>query len=199
MPRFALQSWWHPGAVLLTVLACCVIPQARLLAQSTSANTAAPEAVKAAYILNFLRFTTWPGDDRETAPFVIGVSADRDLEDALLRLTDNLRIRDRRIRVIRLRNARDLSECHAVFLDADITVAEEPALPLADGLSTLADRPVLTISSSTGFLAAGGMINLYPEGGNLRFEISAERAAKVGLQFNSRLLALSRPAPSATP
>lgn len=194
MPRVCSQSWRSllaVASIAASGLFCAPSPL-RADPAATAAPTS-PEVVKAAYVLNFIRFTEWPAEALpEGAPFVVGVSADRVLEDALFRLTDGQQIRGRRIRVIRLRTTRDLADCHLVYLDGEITVNEEPAVPVAEALAAIGDRPVLTVSSHDEFLSRGGMLNLYRDGSNLRFEIAPDRAAAAGLRFSSQLLRLAR-------
>lgn len=179
------------AALACAGLACA--PAAGLRAQAAAAAPSSPEAVKAAYVLNFLRFTEWPASALPAgAPFVVGVSADRALEDELLRITEGQQVRGRRIRVLRVRGARDLEECHLVWLDAEVTVNEEPAPTVSQALQLIDGRPVLTVSSHDGFVAAGGMLNLYRDGNNLRFEIAQKKAEATGLRFSAQLLRLAR-------
>lgn len=193
MPRVLSQSWRGLLAAALIAAAGLCCPSSPLRADPAAAAPTSPEVVKAAYILNFIRFTEWPAEALpEGAPFVVGVSADRVLEDALIRLTDGQQVRGRRIRVVRLRTTRDLADCHLAYLDGEVTVNEEPAVSVTEALAAIGDRPVLTVSSHDEFLARGGMLNLYREGSNLRFEIAPERAAAAGLRFSSQLLRLAR-------
>lgn len=151
----------------------------------------AAEAVKAAYLLNFLRFTEWPSPPTRDAPFVIGVAGNRALEDELIRLADRQLVRGHRLRVVRVRSARDIDPLHLAFFDAAAdTQADIPSA--RDTLPLLHRRPVLTVSDSPAFLAHGGMVLLYREESALRFAIAPERAREAGLVISSRLLALAR-------
>lgn len=150
------------------------------------------EAVKAAYLVNFIRFTDWPeGGPAEDAPFIVGVSGNRPVEDELIRLADRQLVRGHRLRVVRLRLARDLEGVHVAFIDADAET-ELDALPPREALAILAGRPVLTVSDAPGFLEAGGIVGLYREASALRFAIAPAAARRSGLVISSRLLALAR-------
>ncbi len=181
---------WALPALLLGPLAS--EPRADTPAPPSAAAPFAAEAVRAAYVINFIRFTEWPDENNATGPFVIGVAGGRALEDELIRLVEGQFIRNRRLRVLRIKSPRDAEECHVVYFGAASAPGEEAA-PSADALlPALRGRPVLTISESTDFLALGGIINLYREGENLRFEIAPDAARSSGLVLSSRLLALAR-------
>lgn len=161
---------------------------------SAPAQTFSAESVKAAYLTNFIRFTQWPETSfaDKSAPFVIGVVGNRDLEDELLRLSDRLSVRDRPLRILRIRSARDLQNCHVVFFESVTSTSGIPDLTMSECLEAVRGRSVLTVSDSPDFIGEGGIINLYREGENLRFEIAPQHATSAGLVLSSRLLALAR-------
>lgn len=152
------------------------------------------EEVKAAYLANFIRFTKWPESAFESAasPYVIGVIGNRELEDELVALSDRQSIHERRLRIVRVRSTRELASCHLVFFESAIPTSDAPELTLKECLSAVRERPVLTVSNSPEFIAGGGIINLYRERDNLRFEIAPAHAKSSGLTLSSRLLALAR-------
>jgi hypothetical protein len=205
MRRRPLQSTSGPFArIALLALALACVPESGLSAPSDSPNPApaqifSAEAIKAAYLTNFIRFTHWPEDvfTEKDSAFVIGVVGNRDLEDQLLRLADRQSIRERPLRVLRIRSIRDLDDCHLVFFEAVTNAPGSPDLTMKECVDALRGRPVLTVSDSPDFIPAGGMINLYREGENLRFEIAPHHASSAKLTLSSRLLALARiiPAP----
>jgi hypothetical protein len=155
---------------------------------TTSGPAFAPETVKAAFLVNFLRFT-----DRTPAhegPYVVGVAGNRALEDELIRLAERQLVRGQRLRVVRIRSARDLDTLHLAYFDAASENRPE-VFGARDALPLLEGRPVLTVSDAPDFLPLGGMIQIFREGNALRFAISPDRARSAGLQLSSRLLALA--------
>lgn len=199
MPRLLHSSRLFLGVTLAAALCLAAPPLARAApeeAPSGSPAAFASEAVKAAYITHFITFTDWPADSLpEDAPYVIGISGNRALEDELLRLADSKFIRGHRLRIVRLRNTRDLDGVHLAFFDSS-TQAQLEALPVREALTLLRQRPVLTVSDSPAFLSLGGIINFYREKSALRFEIAPDAAREAGLVISSRLLALARIHPS---
>lgn len=183
----------------LAAAVCAALPFASSNARAAapvaavqSVSIASAEAVLAAFLLNFIRFTEWPEERESSAlPYSIGVSGSRALEDELLRLADRLLVRGRRLRVVRVKNAADLAGLHVVYVDS--SAASQPdGLSARDALEHLRGAPVLTVSDTAGFTADGGIVRLFREEKALRFEISPEAARSAGLVLSSRLLALAR-------
>ena len=52
--------------------------------------------------------------------------------------------------------------------------------------------PVLTVGDGKGFSHAGGIIELFVEGGKMRFAINMDAAERAGLHLSSRLLGLAK-------
>lgn len=176
--------------ILAMATAPAWIPRAH--AQTTA--TYGSDAVRAGFLINFLRFTDWPPQALpENAPYVIGVSGSRALEEELLALAGKQLVRERRIRVVRIKNSRDLAGCHMLYISPFFAPGEESA-PGAEELLPLVRRePVLTVSSSPAFLGEGGIVNFVAgEQGRLNFEISTRNAKAAGLVLSSRLLSLAR-------
>ena len=196
----AIHVLRHPRAAacrLAWLVACACMP---LAAQPTPATDQPPpaatpffaaEAVRAAYVVNFIRFTDWPAPFDE-GPVIIGVSGSRPLEDELIRLADRQSVAGRPLRVVRIKNLRDLAGCHVVYFARGDSPGEEPPPSVASALAILRDQPVLTVSEDPAFLGLGGIINLYREDDKLRFEIAPDTARESRLVLSSRLLKLAR-------
>jgi hypothetical protein len=188
-----INFWRHVfalGLLLSTALG-------RVHAQSTSASAPAffsANAVKAAYLVNFIRFTDWPdeADEFSEIPFVIGVVGNREIEDQLLALTDGKRLNNRRVRVQRLTQLKDADACQLIYIDPLSTRPESVGISSAEWLTRVRGRSVLTVAHEAQFLRKGGMINFYAEDQNLRFEIAPHAASLVKLEVSSRLLAIAR-------
>ena len=193
-PVFRMWTWLGRRTPILLALALAPsLPGQTDAPPPTASAPYSAEAVRALYVLNFIRLTEWPASALpDSAPYVIGISGYRALEDELYRIADRQIVRDRRLRIIRVRSPRDLESCHLVYFGVGNDPVEEPGVSATDALPILAGKPVLTVSESPNFLAKGGMINLFREGGNLRFEIATTTVEKAGLTLSSRLLALAR-------
>ena len=144
-------------------------------------------ALKAAFIYNFARFTTWPVDAPAGDSFVICVLNDSAVADALRRAVTDKLLTDRPISVTVVASAAPKRACRVLYV-AGMSVAE-----IATVVADLREAPVLTISSIDGFASAGGMTQFFFEHGQLRFRIHLESAKRAGLQISSRLLIMARP------
>ena len=197
-PGFAFRSGVvRLKATLLATALLAVAPATSLPAQSAPAaeiGAFRAEVVHAAFLINFIRFTEWPGEvARTNAPFTVGVAGSRALEDELIMLAEKQTVRNRRIRVIRIKNIGDLAACQVLYIHANPGLGDEGAPSMAELLAYARGKPVLTVSESPNFLAQGGIVNFYPgEKGTVRFEIAPDHAREAGLLLSSRLLALAR-------
>ena len=168
-----------------------------LLGASGSAFAQRDEAqVKAAYVLNFLRFTEWPADAApagEGGAHVLALVGTREFADTLrgiAREAEKLGQRPVKVRRIDLdadagRVAATLSDSHAVFVQQESAAAARSVLALSENL------PVLTIGDAPGFAAAGGMLGLVPQGARIVFDANP-RAIQAGrLQVSAKVLKLA--------
>ncbi len=144
-------------------------------------------ALKAAFIYNFARFTTWPADLPATDSFAICVLGDAAVGDALERAVAGRQLMERPIAVTSMTPATPKRTCRILY------VSGVPVRQAAELVSELRDAPVLTISNLEGFTSAGGMTQFFFEHGQLRFRIHLESAKRAGLQISSRLLVMARP------
>lgn len=167
-----------------------------------SSDAYSANAVRAAFLVNFIRFTEWPASEVTDAPLLIGVAGNRELEDYLWRTTDGKLLHGRRVRILRLAVPSDATQCHLIYINPSPSRADAVPVSTEEWLQAVRGRPILTVSQTNQFLRDGGIINFYTQGKNLHFEISADAAEEAGLQLSSRLLALARvvrtkPAPAA--
>jgi hypothetical protein len=142
--------------------------------------------VKAAFLLNFTKFTEWPesafGDPKSSLSICI-LGADpfgRILDQTLVGEVVN----SRKVVVQRIQSAPPLKACQVLFvgkLEEDI----------AKTLATVGPG-VLTVGEDRGFIRGGGMICFLIEAGRVRFDINQTAAETGGLKLSSKLLKVAR-------
>lgn len=144
-------------------------------------------AVKAAFVLNFARYTQWPDESfaSSTEPFRLCVLGDQTIGLAFQALSGK-RIDSRTLHVHFISRAKDAGRCNMIFISEGID-----RTTILDTLSTVKERPVLTIGETRNFISNGGMINLFNRNGRLHFEINETTARKQQLKLSSRLLKLA--------
>jgi hypothetical protein len=139
--------------------------------------------VKAAFLLNFLRFVEWPTHVlARSSTFNICVAGLDPFEGALERMVQGERIEGRMIAVEYVRRWK--SSCQAFFVGA----SEVAQAQLLAGVSS----GVLTVGEGTSFLRDGGMIALVTEQRKVRFDVNLPATQRGGVVLRSQLLEVAR-------
>jgi hypothetical protein len=155
------------------------------MATVVSAQDVTEPALKATFIYNFAKFTTWPDALPAGDPWVMCVLGDTAVGDALGRTVEGRALAGHRMMVVQMTPSPPARSCHVLYVSG-VTAAQVAAL-----VAGLRDQPVLTISDLRGFTEMGGIAQCYFEYGQMRFSIRRASAARVKLQISSRLLALA--------
>jgi len=142
--------------------------------------------LKAAFLLNFSKFTTWPNDvftePGQTFDFcVIG-------EDPFGAALDGLETKKVGGRQVRLHYAKSIAEapkCHVMF----ISKSEQNDLLQLQGVTV--GKPIVTVSDIQGFSRQGGIFEFITRSGRLAFVVNNRRATQNRLQINASLLNLA--------
>lgn len=165
-------------------------PSPALRAESLLAPV--PEAtMKAHYVLNVMRYVTWPADLMPPGPeasltlCVLGTDGAGTVE-ALMALNGKRGVQTPRLTVQRVHSVRVLHSCHAVF------VAESDAAKMDHILGTLGSAPVLVVADSPAARQATVVLAL--DNRRLVFDINLTRAKASQLQVSSKLMQLARSA-----
>jgi len=151
-------------------------------------NNTSEYEIKAIYLYNFLKFVQWPENScmmHDGRSHRIGVLGDSPFNEVLRDLQEKLREKDKDLEIFfygPYRESMDLSCCCLLF----ITSTEKDNL--ADILSQLEGRPVLTVADTDGFFNQGVMITLVSQKNKIRWVINRQPVAESGLKLNSKLL-----------
>jgi hypothetical protein len=159
-----------------------------MTAMASDGNSAKEQELKAAYIYNFAKFTTWP-DSRfssSTAPLVIGVMGSEPVATALATQVRNHSVNGRSVDVRLMTPDQDIGALHVLY----IATANGETLPRLQ--HALPAPGLLTIGDSEKFLAAGGVIRFVIDGDRLQFQIDVTAAQRAQISLSSQLLMLAR-------
>jgi hypothetical protein len=172
-PRWLLLLW-------LALLGAFATP-----AQDTQLTEA---DLKAAFLYNFAKFIDWPKDAflNEESPIVVGIFGDEDFAATLRTLLQNKKAHGRAFVVRRVVNSQEAKNCQFLFFRE----AENRRLPQV--LDTIRRLPILTVGESADFLDNGGMLNLFFEDKQLRFEVNPGPAETAKLNISSQLMRLAK-------
>jgi hypothetical protein len=156
-----------------------------VIAAGNDTDVASAVAVKAAFIYNFAKFAEWPALP-SGAPLIVCVVGDDGVAAALVETVRGQNIDGHALDVWRRQDSATWRVCHVLF------IADAETRRFAGGLGGIKTLPVLTVSDGKGFSLAGGIIELYVEGGRTRFAINIDAAERSALRLSSRLLGLAK-------
>ena len=154
-----------------------------LFAPSAWANRWATETgIKAAFLLNFARFTEWPAefDDQHLD---ICLFRDNELSPDMASIAQGQTVGSTPIRYQQANTAQQLLACDLVYSASPSETREL--------LSTLTNQPVLTVGDGPGFIESGGDIELNLRNGRLQFRINYAAITQRGLNQPAKLLNLA--------
>jgi YfiR/HmsC-like len=139
--------------------------------------------LKAAFVLNFARYTSWPppGPGNRYHICIVG----RDSVSDAMRLLDGKPLKGKTVVVLPAIHDPADAPCQMLYVSKSASGA------MRSILATTAGKPILTVSDLPKFVQAGGMIGLKIVDNHVRFDINARIARKVGLQLSAQLLRLA--------
>ena len=141
--------------------------------------------IKAAFLLNFVRFVDWPADSQSAGRPVSVCVVGSDSVDDSFKAIGGRRIRGRSIVYSRIRFPNEASACDVLFV-ADTEKARIPdLLPRVDG------SHLLTVGETDRFVDVGGVIGFVYRKNELRFEVNLDAAQRAGIGIRSELLTLA--------
>lgn len=141
--------------------------------------------LKAAFVLNFARFTVWPEDIlTQSEEFALCIFGEDPVGDAFAGV-ESKRISSKPIKVIQTNDISEALQCNLIY------VGQSELNRLNNVLDDLADLPILLVSDIEDFVEYGGIIELSTIGSRLGFSINNSKAKEVNLKINSSLLDLA--------
>lgn len=138
--------------------------------------------LKAAYLVNFLKYIDWPSERQTVTICVLG----RDSLLPYLSAHQGRLVGGRELHIRTVSTADSLADCQEIFIPAS-EEGRHPAL-----LRWIERHPVLSVSDGENFIHEGGAIALIRSDGRLQFDINTEALARSGLRPSSQLMRLAR-------
>lgn len=141
------------------------------------------DQLKAAYLLNFVKFIEWPAAAAGETLTVCFLGASS-IYDALQGSLRGKRIGGHALEARRIAEADGFGGCQVLYAEAaqSANLHLQPQDPRP---------PVLTISDGKAFASNGGVIELYTDSNRLKFIINMDNARRAGLRVGSALLQLA--------
>jgi hypothetical protein len=135
----------------------------------------AESSIKAAYVYNFAKLTTWPED----GDIVIGIIGSSDAGDTIKRIVDGKAAGSHTISVKDI-SAGGAKSCQMVFVCS------------GGGVPSVGAAHCLTVGEGDGFADNGGGIGFESTDGKVHFAINMKAVKKAGLKINDKLKAIGR-------
>ncbi len=159
-----------------------------LFLNAGSGQTASEFQVKAAYLYNFAKSAEWPERTLAAAgPLVIGVFGDQDdFVDVLKKTVGGRSIGSHPVVISRVNSDAEGKTCHVLFVRSSVGHKRTQNM-----VASLLGIGVLLVGEDDEFLRQGGMINLVPVNGKIRFEVDTVALAGASIHLSSELLALA--------
>ena len=169
-----IRTWLRPLALVI------------FAALSLKAQNLSEYHVKAAFMVNFTKFTDWPGNAFESpqAPLNICILGEDPFGTVIDQLAEGEVIKGHRIVILRAKALPLPRTCHVLFLSRSERNIGPILMKLGPG--------VLTVSDRERFLLEGGMIAMAVEGDHVRFDVNQRAALRASLTVNARLLNVAR-------
>ena len=138
-------------------------------------------SVKAAFLVNFLKFMEWPD---KTGPFIIEVAGKNPFGSTLENLAKNCTISGRKVVIVSEKQANGT-------LPSILFVPSSEQERFSEFLS-YHGKPVIVIGETPGFAKRFGAINFIVDHDRVAFEINPKLSKPSGVKISSRLLQLAK-------
>lgn len=180
--------WFHLARVCMRRGPLALLMLANAAAISAQDAQSVEYQVKAAFLLNFARFVTWPADafPNEKSPITFCVFRYDPFGTALDDVLREKSINNRGATARRINELTEVKACQLVF----ISEREEKRLP--EILNAAKGASTLLVGDGADFAQRGGAIQFFLENNKLRFAINVDAIQGARLQASSKLLALAR-------
>jgi len=153
-------------------------------AQPTSGNLESD--VKAAYILNIMKFVDWQDGKQTGGPLKIGIIGSDQISEVLEKLKNN-KIGERTLFVEKIDESGIAScGCHLLYIGC----SEKDRLD--DILKKLKGSSILTVSDVPDFARKGGIAGFVIENDRVKIEINVNESKRAGLKIGAKLLEVAR-------
>lgn len=166
---------------------CLMWTAAGLAPVHAAESEAAEYQIKAAFLCKFGNFVEWPAEaGSSTQPFTIGVLGPALVVQALEEAAHGQSVNGRPIAVRPLQRGDPLDGVGIVF------VARSHSGRLAEVLSSIKDRPILTVTELSPGQPTAGMINFVIVDDKVKFDVTLPAANRNNLKISARLLGVAR-------
>lgn len=175
-----------PSATILLSFLCAWLFSSSISIANTQTHAQDEPLIKAAFIYNFAKFTSWPENIWQNSHAPLNLcTAGNDALVAELGQLEGKTIKQHPVSIRSLGKTMAVENCQLLY----IATSEKKRYTTI--LKTIQKKPVLTVSELPDFENSGGIIRLYRDK-KLHFIINLGAARKAGLEISSRLLEVAK-------
>lgn len=149
---------------------------------AASAQAVPEPQLRAAYLVNFMKYVEWPGGGVTATICIYG----RDTLSAHLAPYEGRSVQGRELRVRRIFQFDQLADCQELY------VAESDEERQAAVIKAAARLPVLTVGETAAFVQHGGALALLRQDSRIVFDINMAVVTRAGLRVSPQMLRLAR-------
>lgn len=153
-----------------------------------STAQASEQALKLAFVYNFVKFTEWPERASPAAKGLVNVCVvdpEGEYTGALGSLAGRT-VRGFPLRARAIERVAEVQGCHALFISA------QGKRYAAEYARAAQNAGALSVGDDEDFLRQGGMIVLVPTDNRLQFDVNQDMVLRAGINLNAQLLRLAR-------
>lgn len=163
---------------------------AMLLAQSVQAQSGDLGALRAGFLVNFAKLSSWPDTRFETPDSPVRLCL-HDADPNTKALSQSLGGKPVGARALQIVPINDLKSvkggnCHIAYLGPELQTRLDELVP------ALAATGSLVVDEGSRFTWPDGMIRLFLEDGRMRFELNLSAVERAELKIDPRLIRLAR-------
>jgi len=147
--------------------------------------------LKAGCLYNIIKYVEWPSDALSSQPsdIQIGLLGTIQFADVLEQVLNGKTIQGHKLVVKRISGSQEAANCQVLF------IGRSEKERLAEIISEVKNRPVLTVGEVEGFAEMGGMVNLVSDSNRIMLEINHKVARDARLRLSSQMLKVAKLVP----
>ncbi|GIV37192.1 MAG: hypothetical protein KatS3mg032_1571 [Cyclobacteriaceae bacterium] len=140
--------------------------------------------IHAAMLFNFIKYVQWP-DEAAPGDFVVGVMGEDNVFNTLKAWYDGKPKGAKKYVVKKLTTANEAASCHVVYL------GKSKSKEFENIKSSIAGKPVLTVTDGNGLGQKGSCINFRVIDGKLKWELNQATFSSSNLKVSGQLASMS--------
>lgn len=173
--------------IRIALVAMMMLAAAPIAAEAQDATAVPADALRAAFVYNFIKLVSWPEGrfSKAADPVRVCTLADDPVQSSLARELNGKRVGARPVQV-QAAAIGATRACHVIFLGAAMESRYEELMSRVSGPG------VLLIDEGQAFTWPSGMIRLFSDDARMRFELNLAAVEQAGFKVDPRLIRLAR-------